>query len=116
MESLPGSGIIFPMSKPLVIEVPHSLPRQEARRRLDGGFDHLQREFGDGGLARMEKSWSGDTMNFVAQVFGQSVHGRLEVLDQLVRAEVFVPPLLSLLAGPVKNRIRRDAQLLLASK
>lgn len=104
------------MNKPLVVEVPHSLAREEARRRLDGGFEHLQREFGDGGLAKMEKSWSGDTMSFVAQVLGQSVHGRLEVMDRLVRAEVFMSPLLSLLAGPVKNRIKRDTQLLLERK
>lgn len=104
------------MSKPMIVEIPHALPRTEARRRLDGGFDHLKQEFGNAGLAKMEKTWSGDSMTFVAQALGQAIHGRLEILDRMVRAEVYVPGFLGMIAGPIKNRIKRDAQLLLAQK
>ena len=101
------------MSKPMIVEVPHSLPRDEARRRLEGGFDHLKQEFGNAGLAKMEQTWSGDAMTFVAQALGQAIHGRMEVRDRVVHAEVYVPAFLRMIAGPIKNRIQKDAHLLL---
>ena len=116
MESLGVSGIIGTMSKPLIIEVPHSLSRDEAKRRIAGGFDHIDKEFRSSGLAKMESNWSEYRMRFMAQAMGQAITGALDVLDQTVRVEVHMPAFLAIIGGGIRKRLTQEAQALLASK
>ena len=104
------------MSKPLTVEIPHDLGLQEARRRIEAGFGRLEHQFGGGGLARLEKRWSGDTLSFQAQVLGQTVTGRLEVMASLVRMELDLPPFLAMIASSLKGRLQKEGQLLLEKK
>ena len=104
------------MSKPLTVEIPHDLGLQEARRRIEAGFGRLEHQFGGGGLARLEKRWSGDTLSFQAQVLGQTVTGRLEVMAALVRMELDLPPFLAMIASSLKGRLQKEGQLLLEKK
>ncbi len=104
------------MSKPLTIEIPHDLGLQEARRRIEAGFDRLEHQFGGGGLAKLEKRWTGDKLSFQAQVLGQAITGRLEVLSALVRMEVDLPPFLAMIAGTLKGRLQQEGHLLLEKK
>ena len=100
----------------MIIEVPHALSRDEAKRRLVGGFDHIDKEFRSSGLAKMESSWSEYRMTFLAQAMGQVVTGVMDVLDQTVRVEVHVPAFLMVIGGGIKKRLTQDATALLASK
>ena len=100
----------------MIIEVPHSLSRDEAKRRLAGGFEHIDREFRSSGLAKMESSWSEYRMRFMAQAMGQVITGALDVLDQKVRVEVHVPAFLMMIGGGIKKRLTQEATALLASK
>ena len=104
------------MSKPLTLEIPHDLGLQEARRRIETGFGQLEHQFGGGGLARLEKRWSGDTLSFQAQVLGQAITGRLEVLAALVRMELDLPPFLAMIASSLKGRLQKEGHLLLEKK
>ena len=104
------------MSKPLTVEIPHDLGREEARRRVEQGFDRLQHQFGGGGMAKLEKRWVGDQLSFQAQVLGQAVNGRLDVLAQVVRMELDLPPLLAMIAGTLKGRLQKEGQLLLEKR
>ncbi len=104
------------MSKPLTVEIPHDLGLQEARRRIEAGFGRLEHQFGGGGLARLEKRWSGDKLSFQAQVLGQTVTGRLEVMAALVRMELDLPPFLAMIASSLKGRLQKEGQLLLEKK
>ena len=104
------------MSKPLTIDIPHALGREEARRRIEAGLERLEHQFGGGGLARMEKHWLGDTLSFQAQVVGQAMSGRLEVRADSVHMELDLPPFLAMIAGSLKGRLQREGQLLLESK
>ena len=101
------------MSKPLTVDIPHALGREEARRRVEAGFGRLEQQFGGGGLAKLEKRWSGDRLSFAAQVLGQAITGRLEVLDEAVRMELDLPPFLAMIAGSLKGRLQKEGQLLL---
>jgi putative polyhydroxyalkanoate system protein len=103
------------MSKPITVSIPHQLGREEARRRIEQGFASLGEQLG-GGLAQVHKSWSGDRMQFAARVMGQGISGNLDVLDDSVRMEVELPPLLSLAAGRIKGRLQKEGQLLLESR
>src|SRR4051794_10633786 len=104
------------MSKPMIIEVPHALTRDEAKQRLDGGFKHLDKEFRASGLAKMESSWTDYRMKFMAQAMGQVVSGTLDVLDDKVRAEIQVPAFLAMIGGEIKKRLTNEATALLASE
>ena len=104
------------MSKPLTVEIPHDLGLQEARRRVEDGFDRLEHQFGGGGLARLEKRWTGDKLSFQAQVLGQTVSGRLEVMAALVRLELDLPPFLAMIASSLKGRLQKEGHLLLEKK
>ncbi|HEY5412940.1 MAG TPA: polyhydroxyalkanoic acid system family protein [Caulobacteraceae bacterium] len=104
------------MSKPLTIEIPHALGREEAKRRIDAGFGKLEHQFGGGGFGKLEKSWSGDRLSFQAQVLGQALSGRLEVCSEVVQMELDLPPLLAMIAGSLKGRLQKEGQLLLEKK
>jgi len=104
------------MSKPLTVEIPHDLGLQEARRRIEAGFGRLEHQFGGSGLAKLEKHWSGDRLSFQAQVLGQHLGGRLDVLAEVVRLEVELPPFLAMIAGSLKGRLQKEGQLLLEKK
>jgi hypothetical protein len=104
------------MTKPLTVDIPHSLGREEARRRIEAGFGKLEQQMGGGGLARLEKRWMGDVLGFEAQVMGQALSGRLEVKADNVHMELELPPFLAMFAGSLKGRLQREGQLLLERK
>jgi hypothetical protein len=103
------------MSSPIVVDLPHSLGLDEAKRRIDVGMGRL----GDhipGGPARVEKSWEGDTMRLLVEAMGQVVRTRMAVSANNVRLEVELPPALSFFAGPIAALIRREGATMLEDK
>jgi putative polyhydroxyalkanoate system protein len=103
------------MSRPITVTLPHELGAAEARRRVESGFDKLEQQI-SGGLAQVEKSWAGDTLSFSAKAVGQSVTGRLQVLESAVKMEVDLPPFLSLIADKIQGRLKKQGRLLLEKK
>ena len=103
------------MAEPVVVTIPHQLGAAEARRRLDQGFDRVEREIGSS-LARVKKTWGGDRMSFTAQVLGQTVAGRLDVMERSIRLELDLPPILAMVANTIKGRLKKQATLLLEKK
>ena len=104
------------MSKPISIDLPHQLGRAEARRRIEAGFDRLGQQFGGGGFGQLHKEWQGERMAFSAHVLGQSITGRLEVLEEAIHLEVDLPALFALMAGKIRGRLKSEGQLLLEKK
>lgn len=99
------------MSKPVVVSIPHELGRAEARRRIDDGTVRLTSQIG--AVGELEKSWTGDTLQFSLVAIGQTVSGTIEVLDREVRLEVRLPGIFAMIAGKVKGRLREQGQILL---
>ena len=104
------------MQSTIRIDIPHALGRAEARRRIDEGFGRLEQQLGTGALARVERRWDADRLQFRATALGQAVTGRLDVLDDAVRIEVDLPPFLAAIAGRIKGRLQKETQLLLEKK
>jgi putative polyhydroxyalkanoate system protein len=94
-----------PISRPLIVLVPHRLGRQEARRRLDSGIDRLQRELRVL-LSGLDYHWQGDTLNFSASAMWQRITGRIEMLDDAVRVEIELPWVMRLLRDTIAKRVR----------
>jgi putative polyhydroxyalkanoate system protein len=104
------------MSKPLTITLPHQLGQTEARKRIEEGFGKIEQQLAGGGQARVEKTWTGDTMNFTALAMGQTITGALHVLDQEIKIDIVLPGILGMLAGKVKDKVQKEGQLLLEKK
>src|SRR5215207_3831987 len=104
--ALPSRPLEPPMSKPLVVSIPHQLGKDEAIRRLKGGLGHLK-EKTDGKLAAVEDSWSDNRADFRLAVLGQTASGKLEVQ---------VPWLLAMVAEKVRPLIEKQGHLMLEKK
>ena len=103
------------MQKPVVVDIPHSLGRAEARRRLEEGFGRIRDQIAGNAIA-FEETWSGDRLSFRAGALGQTVTGRLDVFDASVRIEVDLPWFLAAIAEKLKGRLRHEGALLLEKK
>ena len=103
------------MSKPVVVNIPHDLGRDEARRRLQTGFGRIREQIVGHALA-FEERWEGERLHFKAGMLGQKVSGRVDVLDKSVRVEVDLPWILATIAEKMQGRIKREGTLLLEKK
>jgi putative polyhydroxyalkanoate system protein len=104
------------MSRPVTVDIPHDLSRAEARARLERGFGRLQGQLGGGMMMAVEQSWQGDTLNFRTGALGQTITGRIDVLDDMVHIEVELPRLLAAIADTLKGRLQKEGRLLLEKK
>ena len=93
------------MSQPLLVSIPHTLGRLEARRRLDSGIGRLRSEL-NVLLSGLDCHWEEDTLNFVASVIWQRITGRIEVLDDVVRVEIDLPWIMQLLRDTIAKQVR----------
>jgi hypothetical protein len=103
------------MSKPITMTIPHQLGVAEARRRIEDGFEQLGAQV-PGGLANVQKHWTGDTMTFSAVVMGQTISGTLAILATAAHLEVLLPGLLGMIAGKIKGQMQKQGTLLLEKK
>lgn len=103
------------MAETIKIDIPHKLSRAEARTRIEASFGKL-RDQAVGGMVKFEDVWTGDRLDFRARMLGQSVVGRLDVLDEAVHVEIDLPGFLASIANKVKGKIAQGGQILLAKK
>ncbi|HEY9216630.1 MAG TPA: polyhydroxyalkanoic acid system family protein [Phenylobacterium sp.] len=104
------------MTQPITVNIPHKLGVAEAKRRIERGFGELGGALPGGGFAQLKQSWTGDQMNFSAQVMGQSISGTIDVLAEAVNLKLVLPPLLAMIAGKIKGRLQKEGTLLLEKK
>jgi hypothetical protein len=104
------------MNEPIVMTMSHRLGREEARRRLEGGFAGMLGSLPGGSLLRLEQRWTGDRLDFSAKGMGQQVTGRVDVLDDAVRVELVLPPFLASLAERFRDTLASAGQRLLGPK
>ena len=99
------------MAQPVTVDIPHKLGRDGARARLAGGVGKIGSMFPGGGT--VDERWDGDTLHFTVSAMGQTVASRLEVFEERVHAEVDLPPMLSLFAGKIREKLLKEAPKLL---
>jgi Putative polyhydroxyalkanoic acid system protein (PHA_gran_rgn) len=103
------------MSKPLVVAIPHHLGKEEALRRLKNGLTEAAASFGHL-YSVQEQIWTGNHLQFQVSALGQAVSGSIDVAEDYVRLEVFLPWLLAKLAASLQPLIRKEGTLLLEKK
>jgi hypothetical protein len=99
------------MSKPFVATVSHQLTRQEAKSRLQNGLGRIRTLF-----PNFEEQWTGDQMDFRVAAMGQTVTGRIEVLDDSARIEVYLPAVLAWFGTRIGRQLTRQTALMLEKK
>lgn len=104
------------MKRPVTITISHSLGRETARQRLQGGVGKVRDKLGGFGMQLVEESWQGDTLQFGVAALGQTVSGKIEIEDTLVRVEVMLPLMLAIFAEKLKLGVEKQGQILLEHK
>jgi hypothetical protein len=103
------------MERPVEVELPHKLGREEAKRRIGNNVhkltDHLPR-----GASHVTSNWAGDQLNLDIHAMGQQVAAQLLVEEAKVRVKVMLPGLLSFFAGPIEAALSAKGKVLLEDK
>jgi len=103
------------MPRPVVIEIAHELGRTEAHRRFKNGFGRIRDQLGVG-MIDLEERWEGERLHFSAGALGQSVAGRVDIMERSVRIELDLPWALAAVAEGLQRRVRKAGMLLLEEK
>jgi hypothetical protein len=104
------------MERPIEVELPHKLGREEAHRRIANNVHKLRNHI-PGGAAQVQSSWAGEQLNLDITAMGQKVAAQIDVEDTKVRCRVVLPGMLALFAGPIEAALNaKGRDLLLEDK
>ncbi len=106
------------MARPVTVNIPHSLGKDEARRRIDEGFGRMRQQMtgGAGGMLAFQDRWEGDRLHFEGAGLGQKLTGRLDVFADSVQIQLDLPEILAALADHITGRLHTEGQKLLEKK
>ena len=103
------------MKKPITVTLPHQHTKLEAKRRIRDGLDRLAPQIAGFGSITAE-DWEGDDLKFRMNALRQEVSGRLQVTDNSVVVEVYLPWMLHALAEKLRGQIQKNATRILIEK
>ncbi|HVT26380.1 MAG TPA: polyhydroxyalkanoic acid system family protein [Lacipirellulaceae bacterium] len=110
------------MARPITVTIPHTLRKDEARRRIQEGFVQLRQQItgGVGGVLGkaivFQERWEGDRLRFEGTGLGQKMTGRLDVRDDAVEIQIDLPEILAAIADRIIGRLKIEGQKLLEKK
>jgi putative polyhydroxyalkanoate system protein len=99
------------MAQPIEVDLPHSLGKDEARRRIANNVHKLTEHIPGG--AQVQSGWAGDQLNLDVQAMGQSVNATIDVQDKKVRVRVRLPPMLGMFSGMIQAALQKKGDVLL---
>ena len=100
------------MQRPINVDLPHKLGRDEARRRIADNIGSLAGHI-PGGAADVQSHWVGDTLNLNVAAMGQEVKAVIEVDERVVHCKIDLPGMLAMFAGPIEAFLKRKGDDLL---
>lgn len=98
----------------LSVDVPHTLGKAEALRRIEGGTGKLVAALPAGATATPR--WTGDRLDLAISAMGQEAAASLDVQEKLVRVSVTLPPALAFLRPMIEQGVRRAGTELLEDR
>ena len=103
------------MQHPIQVDLPHSLGREEAQRRIAANIHKLQ-GFIPGG-AQVTSQWAGSRLDMGVAAMGQHVGAQIDVEERHVRCRIELPAMLAMLAKPIEAMLKsKGGELLLEDK
>ncbi len=105
------------MPRTVTIMLDHDLGKDEARRRIDEGFDKIKSSLSAGALLTFDRQWDAeDSLSFSGKGLGQQVAGQIDIFPKHVRIEATLPSLLASLAEIIAGRVESEGKVLLEKK
>jgi putative polyhydroxyalkanoate system protein len=99
------------MTRPIDVDLPHNLGKDEARRRIANNIHKLQEHIPGG--AQVQSGWSGDQLNLDVAAMGQTVTAAIDVMEDKVHLKVLLPGMLGMFAGVIQAALQRKGSVLL---
>ena len=103
------------MSAPFIVSIPHRLGKDEAVRRLKTGLSNASSNYAHF-FAIEEEIWTGERLQLRVRALGQVASGTIDVGEQYVTLQVFLPWLLAKIAAAIQPLVRKEGTLLLEKK
>ena len=103
------------MNQPLTVDLPHTLGKEEARRRMEAGMGKLKDHIPGGG-AEVRSDWQEDRLQLNVKAMGQEVNAKIDVMETVVRVEVLLPPMLSFFGNQIQGYLKSVGGQLLEDK
>lgn len=97
----------------MTIQVEHTLPKEEAKRRIAELIEHLRLEHKNE-LQDLVVNWTADAAHIRLQAKGYSTAGSLEIKDHVVDLDFYMPFLLQVFSKKIKSVIQDRIQQSLA--
>ena len=110
------------MARPVSVTIPHSLGKEEARKRIEAGFGQMRQNMLGGAAGMMAKmftltdQWEGDQLQFEGSGMGQKLTGRLDVREDAVLIQIDLPDMLAAIADKITGTLKAEGQKLLEKK
>jgi hypothetical protein len=107
---------LIPMQRPIDVDIPHKLGRDEAHRRIANNI-HKLRDHIPGGASHIDANWSGERLDLTIHAMGQAVEAQIDVEESKVHCRIQLPGMLALFAGPIEQMLKlKGSDLLLEDK
>lgn len=102
--------------KALEVRVPHTLEREEVRRRIDAALVRAREDYADK-VGDIEASWDGDDrLRLLLTVMGMRIAGDIEILVGELVVKLEIPGMAALFAGQIRDGIQQRLGGLLGSR
>jgi hypothetical protein len=95
------------------IQIEHTLPKDEAKRRIEQLIEHYRQEYKDQ-VQDLIVEWKDDKAHIRVSARGYSSAGNLEVTDSAVLLDFYVPFLLQVFSKKIKSTIQQTIEESLA--
>jgi hypothetical protein len=116
LQSAEQALIVVQMERPIEVELPHRLGREEARRRIEANVHKLADNI-PGGASHVEHRWAGDDLHLKIHAMGQALDARIGVEEAKVTVRMILPGLLGMFAKPFEAMLNaKGSDLLLDDK
>lgn len=97
----------------LSLNIPHTLPKEEAVTRIKQLLTKLKEEQKDN-ISDLKEEWNGDKGNFSFSAKGFNLSGTLQVNDSNVEIHSALPMAVSFFKGAIASMITEKAKKVLA--
>ena len=97
----------------MTIQIEHTLPKDEAKRRIEQLIERYQEEYKDQ-VQDLTVEWKDDKAHLRLTAKGYSSAGNLEVTDSTVLLDFYVPFLLQVFSKKIKSTIQHTIEESLA--
>lgn len=93
-------------------EIPHSLGKAEAKRRIENGLPALEKHIPGGGA--VASRWEAENrLALDISAMGQTIGVAIEVEESLIRGEIDIPMMLSMMSGAIRDFVEKSSRIML---